>query len=314
MKKKLVSIIVPIYNSEKYLERCICSLTNQTYKNIEIFLIDDGSIDNSPKICDKWSKKDKRIKVIHKKNGGVNSARNIGIELMKGDYVSFVDSDDCIDSQMIEILVKNMLDFDVDLSICGYSIIDKNSTISNKFDSILMKSIEDFHKNSFYYKGYLWNKLFKSEIVKKVPLDLDIYLCEDELYITKYVEMCSSFYYDSRCLYNYYIYDNSLSNVNVWNEKKITIIEARKRELEILKKYGFDVYYNYYYSDFLSKVDIYYRYDKSLINKKDLNDMCNVILKSSLYSFKIKIKVFCNCYFFGFYSFLSKIRKKLIKK
>ena len=97
MSSELISIIVPVYKVEKYIDRCVESIINQTYKNIEIILVDDGSPDNCPKICDEWAKKDKRIRVIHKENRGVSSARNVGIDVAKGKYIGFVDSDDYIE-------------------------------------------------------------------------------------------------------------------------------------------------------------------------------------------------------------------------
>lgn len=102
----LISLIVPVYNVEKYLDKCLETITNQTYSNMEIILIDDGSTDLSGKKCDEWEKKDSRVRVIHKKNGGLSSARNAGIDVAKGKYISFIDSDDYIELNMIEILRK----------------------------------------------------------------------------------------------------------------------------------------------------------------------------------------------------------------
>ena len=109
MYGNLVSVIVPIYNVEKYLEKCIESIVNQTYKNLEIILVDDGSPDNCPAICDEWAQKDSRIKVIHKKNGGLSSARNAGLEVSNGEYISFVDSDDWLDENTFEEVYNNFL-------------------------------------------------------------------------------------------------------------------------------------------------------------------------------------------------------------
>ena len=106
--EKLISVIVPVYNVEEYVEKCVLSIINQTYKNLEIILVDDGSTDNSGKICDEIAIKDNRIKVIHKKNGGLSDARNVGIDIAKGDYLGFVDSDDYIDPDMYSILLNNM--------------------------------------------------------------------------------------------------------------------------------------------------------------------------------------------------------------
>ena len=104
MKNELITIIVPVYKVEKYLDRCVQSIVDQTYTNLEIILVDDGSPDNCPKMCDEWAKKDKRIKVIHKQNGGLSDARNAGLEKAKGKYVGFVDSDDYVAPNCFKIL------------------------------------------------------------------------------------------------------------------------------------------------------------------------------------------------------------------
>lgn len=115
-----ISVIVPVYKVEKYLDRCVESIVNQTYKNLEIILVDDGSPDNCPAMCDAWIEKDERIRVIHKENGGVSSARNKGIDAATGDYIGFVDSDDWIEPDMYEYLLSNATKYDAEISKCGY--------------------------------------------------------------------------------------------------------------------------------------------------------------------------------------------------
>ena len=125
---KLISVIVPVYNTEKYIEKCVMSILNQTYKNLEIILIDDGSTDNSPQICDSLAEKDNRITVIHQPNGGVSSARNIGLDNTHGDYITFVDSDDYIEPNMIEFLSENI--GDTNIAMCGYTSVEENGNLS----------------------------------------------------------------------------------------------------------------------------------------------------------------------------------------
>lgn len=120
MSKK-ISIIVPIYKVEDYLERCVDSIVNQTYKNLEIILVDDGSPDNCPTICDELAKADKRIKVVHKENGGLSDARNAGMDISTGDYIGFVDSDDYVESDMFEVLVDAIEENNADISCCRYT-------------------------------------------------------------------------------------------------------------------------------------------------------------------------------------------------
>jgi len=167
---RLISVIVPVFKAESYLEKCIESITNQTYKNLEIILVDDGSPDNCPKICDDFANTDNRIKVIHKKNGGVSSARNEGLKAAKGEFVTFVDSDDYILQDYIE-KSASFINSNTDLIVSGLTIIDdlKNTkTISPKFqkNSPILKDISSFMK--FVIDGHfdiVVNKLYKRTLI-----------------------------------------------------------------------------------------------------------------------------------------------------
>ena len=119
MSKSLISVIVPVYKVENFLDRCVESIVGQTYENLEIILVDDGSPDNCPAICDNWAKKDGRIKVIHKENGGLSSARNAGLDVVTGEYFGFIDSDDWIEKDFFEFLITNALKENADISRCG---------------------------------------------------------------------------------------------------------------------------------------------------------------------------------------------------
>ena len=122
----LISIVIPVYKVEKFLGRCVESVVNQTYKNLEIFLIDDGSPDNCPQICDEWAEKESRIKVIHLENAGVANARNTALKQISGDYVGFVDSDDYVEPDMYEKLLDTALKNDADITFCSYQINDED--------------------------------------------------------------------------------------------------------------------------------------------------------------------------------------------
>lgn len=143
---ELISVIVPIYNVEEYLDRCVNSIVNQTYRNIEILLIDDGSKDNSGKISDERAKKDDRIRVFHKENGGLSDARNYGIERAKGAIYSFIDSDDYVDEKFIEIMYENMIATGSQISAVGYKkFTDKyamNVSASYVDNTVTMTSLE----------------------------------------------------------------------------------------------------------------------------------------------------------------------------
>ncbi len=170
--KEKVSIIVPVYNVEKYLKRCIESLINQTYSNIEILLIDDGSLDKSYEICKDYEKKDRRIKVFHKSNGGQGSARNVGLDFCdKNGYIMFVDSDDWISLNAVEILLKSIMEMQADLVICNfYAVYDDNNIVlmdttrdcNYSTKTIKRKLLLDYWVNSMcdkIYKGQIFNNV-----------------------------------------------------------------------------------------------------------------------------------------------------------
>ncbi|MTO62516.1 glycosyltransferase, partial [Turicibacter sanguinis] len=167
----LISIIIPVYNVEKYLPECLESILKQTYRNLEIILINDGSTDRSGIICNEYSEKDNRIVVKHIENSGVARARNIGLDLAKGKYIGFVDSDDYINEIMYESLYKNLIKENADIAICSaYSVYDKK-IVHKKYEDIylVMNSSETFTymlKDGYFGIG-IWDKFFKAEILKK---------------------------------------------------------------------------------------------------------------------------------------------------
>jgi len=132
-----ISVIVPVYNVEKYLAKCIDSILAQTFTDFECILINDGSPDNSPAICDEYAKKDERMKVIHKENGGVSSARNTGLDIAQGEWITFADSDDWVDENYLELMYSNAIKNNCDLSICGFKSVDEKGNINAVFSIIV---------------------------------------------------------------------------------------------------------------------------------------------------------------------------------
>ena len=188
-----VSIIVPIYNVEKYLSKCIESILSQTYKNIEIILVDDGSPDNSPQICDEYAKKDDRIIVIHKANGGVSSARNAGLDIATGKYIGFVDPDDYIMNdigEIINILGKS----NYDIAISGYNRVDEDGNILKevKWKQCIINEYEII-KNIFDYRKGLgirpsvWNKIFTKKSIGELKFREDLHISEDLEFLVRYL-------------------------------------------------------------------------------------------------------------------------------
>ncbi len=205
----LVSIVVPVYKVEKYVEKCIKSLLNQTYYNIQIIVIDDGSPDKSGIICDKLSKKDARIEVVHKKNEGVSIARNTGIEIAKGEYICFVDSDDYVMPNYIENLVYSMEKDMVDMVVCGHIRNDNNR--ETKVFSYQEKIMDRSERLFYTYLSvnleacYPWNKLFKKDIIQKnnIRFPEGIHPGEDLLFCIFYINYVTRVSFIKKYLYVY---------------------------------------------------------------------------------------------------------------
>lgn len=162
MKNKKVSVIIPTYNTEKYIERCLHSVTEQTYQNLEIIIVDDGSIDRTVELCQKYQRTDSRINIITKENGGAGSARNVGLKNVSGDYISFIDSDDYIEKEMIDVLVSLLEENNADISICGVYTNPAQKSVSNEiicYDNItalcnlLNEKILSYPVNKLYNKA-----------------------------------------------------------------------------------------------------------------------------------------------------------------
>lgn len=196
----LVSIIVPVYNTKKYLPTCIESIINQTYKNLEIILVDDGSTDESGKICDKYAKKDSRILVIHKKNGGQSSARNDGLKVMHGEYLAMADSDDELAPNFIETLLGLYSTKNCSLSLCGmlYCRLYAGTTekvYDKKYHSLKEnESIKAYVLHSMVLDGRMYpvvNKLFRADIIQKNNLSFEENrdFGEDTMFVMHYIDV-----------------------------------------------------------------------------------------------------------------------------
>lgn len=259
-----VSIIIPVYNVEKYLSKCLDSIINQSFKNFELLLIDDGSSDNSGKICDEYAMNDKRIKVIHKKNEGVSRARNIGIDLSKGRYIMFCDSDDFVKRDWCKKLYdlqKNNLN---SICLCGFTTINFRDDKCEYIDKVLDKNKKINHINikDFFllYEKHLvnspWNKIYESQIIKKnnIKFNENITLGEDLLFNLKYFEFVKGdIVVLNECKYNYILRnEESLDNKYYSDLYDIYVMLYRKiYDTMSFFKIDFEKYrYNYYKSYF----------------------------------------------------------------
>lgn len=230
MNKPLVSVIIPIYNVEKYLDRCIKTIIEQKYNNLEIILVDDGSPDNCGKICDDWAKKDNRIKVIHKKNGGVSSARNTGLDIATGEYISFIDPDDIIHPNYYDILISQV--GNADCIICSYKKFSNEIEFENRYiyTTETMNSIEAIKKGFFKNPDIfyvVWNKIIKSDIAKMQRFNETMKNGEDSLFAYNVIISCNEIKYTEAPLYGYYIREdgavNTIDSYGKMNEVELIV-------------------------------------------------------------------------------------------
>jgi len=205
---ELISVIIPVYNVEQYVESCLNSVINQSYTNLEIILVDDGSTDRSGEICDQYALKDSRIKVIHEENAGLGEARNRGLRIASGDYICFVDSDDWIEEDYCKELVKAAERTNSDIAICGYNECFKDGkTPKVKYDDCFTTTGKEIlhytmtANSKYWFNISVWNKLYKREIISGLWFKSRVY--EDIMYNAGSMYRANKIAYINQCLYNY---------------------------------------------------------------------------------------------------------------
>ena len=219
MTQSQISIIVPVYNSEKYLDACIDSILSQSFRDFELILVDDGSKDSSAQICDEYASQDTRVRVIHKANGGVSAARNDGLDIAKGEYITFIDSDDWVEREYLETL-SNYRDYDI--VFFSHRVIYEDGYISEfLFEAKegdkqnLWKIVADLKKNNtdWNFFGYTWNKMLRRDIIEKYKIRFieGLRISEDEVYTLDYCTHAKSIKVFPLCLYNYRVLGNGLT-------------------------------------------------------------------------------------------------------
>lgn len=312
MNNPLVSIIVPVYNVEKYLKKCIQSIINQTYENLEIILVDDGSSDNSGKICDEFAQKDSRIKVIHKPNGGQADARNKALDIMSGEWVSFVDSDDFIDKFHIKNLYLQAIKNNSDICVCGFKIVNEDyktiRSIKVKFNDSLNSNLAFKYSLNSKIDPSFCNKIFKSSLFKSARFVKGIYYEDRELIHRIFYKADRVSFLDSE---SYFYLERVGSTMNHINKKKIddrfVMISLVKDFLEkeaVLEKYQKDFIICYLLNVYMSasyqiarcsrdyKNDIRYLFsksDKELFSFKNIFLLFNIDIKKMIALFILKI-------------------------
>lgn len=230
----LITIIIPVYNVEGYLKRCLDSVVNQTYKNTEIILIDDGSSDNSGKICDEYAQKDNRIKVFHKANGGQSSARNLGIDNASGNYIGFIDSDDWIEREMYEVLYRNIVMYDADVSDIDAVVVENEIPFVNCEEKIKIRENADILKDYFMTDRYsCCRKLYKRTVIGNIRF-IEGKINEDVL--ANYLFLKNSKRIVKSSLTMYYYYNNPTSTTGkIFRERDFDLLDICTQLVELSK-------------------------------------------------------------------------------
>ena len=203
----LISVIVPIYNAEQYLDRCIKSILSQTYADLEVILIDDGSSDSSSNICKQYELLDRRVRYYYQKNSGVSAARNKGLDIAKGEYIGFCDADDWIETDMYEVLYSMINSTQSDVSICSFAVDTDQAQGELHDDSrILLFSARDAiieMNRGVLFAGHLCNKLFRRSVVSGIRLSLDIAIYEDMCFLSEVFVKCNQVAFRNVSKYHY---------------------------------------------------------------------------------------------------------------
>ena len=281
--KQLVSIIIPIFNGELYIDRCLISICSQTYKKIEVLLIDDGSTDGTKKKTEKWLKKDKRIKYIFKKNGGVSSARNLGIKKSMGDLIMFVDIDDWIPKNYVNEIIEAFRKDDSDVVITNYKKVYDDNHFNIGIENVPTKRYLDEILKNDGIMGFVFNKTYKKCVIKNHFFNEKIKIYEDLLLNVEMSPKIHKYSFLNNIYYNYYQNVSSVMHTKFITD--LTRFNANKKIIKILIDNE---------EEELSLNRIYYYlwdYKKYNVNEKELNDFYKDMYKYYLRKGKLKNKV-----------------------
>lgn len=246
MTTPLISVIVPVYRVEEYLERCVESILFQTYENLEVILVDDGSPDRCPAICDAYAGKDARVKVIHQENKGLSGARNAGIELAKGEYLAFVDSDDYVSPHFIEGLYQLLQETGCAIGQCRFSYV-KGEELTEEGDSAfciyrgesLMEQLYGPEEKATYFV-VAWNKLYRAELFKKTDIRYpEGRIHEDEATTYQLFHAAKKLAFLDKAMYGYYT-ENGGSITSVFSKKRLQWLTAQEERIAFFQQNGYE--------------------------------------------------------------------------
>lgn len=316
-----ISVIVPVYNVEQYLSRCLDSIINQTYRNFEVILVDDGSPDKCPEICDYYALQDNRIKVIHKENGGLADARNVGLKASSGEFITFIDSDDFVSLCYLEVLLDGITRYNADISIGTFRRFESEIEIKNFLindDWKTLSKIEAFQNYTSFNTSEAmpfissWNKLYKSVLFADIEYPKGFYY-EDAYTSYKLLDKAKTIVVTSNQLYFYFINPKSIMGQS-FNNKHLEMIDAFQQAIQYFNKKGNTEIATMLYAPLLMR-EIYCWWGTKTIlkNKKESQRLlaffrrdCKVLPRVKTLSFfwKISLKIF------SFFPFLYTLYRK----
>ncbi len=301
--QKLISVIVPVYNAEEYLNRCINSLLNQLYTNLEIIIINDGSTDASLQICEDFKNKDTRIKVINQVNAGVSAARNAGLDQANGDVVAFVDADDYLPNDAYENMMRKFSNVELVIGriryvdVCGSFIKESNCLPANIESNDFIFDL--YEESRFSYLGYVWDKLFLCDPIRKynIRFNPSVKLNEDRLFVLEYMVHCNRVASCNQIIYEYrqkesHLFTDNGRRIDV-SESELTVIQAFEHMKTIAGQYSDELYYLVARKAFESSLDLLSRVspqDRKRCIKFMYNNAC-ICLKKPEISLTNKLKI-----------------------
>ena len=316
---ELISVVVPIYNVEKYLPACIESILHQTYKYIEIILVDDGATDTCPQICDEYRNMDSRVKVIHKSNGGLSDARNIGMDLANGKFITFVDSDDLLDHKFIEHLFHAMIASEADIAFCEYCEIDEScmSKVDNSVGTITNFSNVECLENLYIPKKHgmefvAWGKLYKLDLFKKHNISYPKGKIHEDTFTTyKLYYFANKIVFLDAPRYYYRIRSGSIMS-SKFSKARLSKLEAAKQACDFFREKEERNLLNLAFNNFLHSTlsiysEMYHGLDRGEFKKlkRELLSVFRMTLKEYMNSVTIgKKKIF----FYRFFSIFPSVR------
>ena len=289
-QRELLSIIVAIYNIEEYVERCVDSLIGQSYRNLEIILVDDGSTDESGHICDRLARQDGRIRVLHKQNGGLADARNAGIAIAKGSFIGFVDGDDWVDTDMYEKMLGVLLEQHADLAVCRYRRIYRNRTEDASTEQTFLFEGQELlqvyveEREEYDIQNAAWNKLYRRELLNNTSFPIGKWY-EDIVFITKVFSHADRCVYLDTAYYNYIIdREGSIMNMRINSRIFTDLIPAYQEKTEFLRSIGrqdlADIHDYYVYKRLLLLYNQFYK-ESFPEREQFLRDITAIIVESA---------------------------------